>query len=402
MSQLSPEVAILADRLDARRHHSADEPPDWVREEPGHEGPMPDALPGDLRFHSIGEVLDQLAQAPAPGFLARPVWPSDAYGIVAATMKAGKTWLISDLAVAVASGGSWLGRFPIERSGPVLLFLGEGGPRKMLRRLAAVAEHQGKVLRDQPIRLCFRVPHLTRSEHLEQMRAEIEATRPTLVVLDPLYLAARGANGSQLYEMGALLEAVQLMCQAAGAALVVVHHHNRREGSGVSRISGAGPAEWGRVLLTAEVKASRTEPVTGESSVTLDLDFLGDEIPEMRLRIRRRVRAVDPDDLGSPLIYAVDVLDREPDDDGDDDMRPAHRRVLAVLSGSGGEWLDRRQIGDKLAVDGTGLAPLKARTIQDATRFLADRGLIEAARDATGSAFRWRVGQTPGEGKNGL
>ena len=36
---------------------------------------------------------------------------------------------------------------------------------------------------------------------------EIELHRPVLVIIDPLYLAARGARGSDLYEMGSHLEA---------------------------------------------------------------------------------------------------------------------------------------------------------------------------------------------------
>ncbi len=150
------------------------------------------------------------------------------------------------------------------------------------------------------------------------------------------------------------------------------------------------------MLITADVKASHTDPDSQESAVTLELDIVGDEIAEQTLRIRRRVEALDPADLGSPLVYSVDVLEGDAaavrDDDG---LRPSHRRVLEVLTAAGDdEWLDKRDIGDRLATDNTGLSPLKARTIQDATRSLVECGLIETRGIGTGSAFQWRVMRT--------
>jgi hypothetical protein len=93
-----------------------------------------------LVFHTLAELIDIVANRPTPKFLASPIWPGDAYGVLGGEMKAGKTWLVCDFMVTTASGGAWLGKFPIERQGPVLAFLGEGGERKMVRRLAAVAQ----------------------------------------------------------------------------------------------------------------------------------------------------------------------------------------------------------------------------------------------------------------------
>lgn len=389
-----PELDRLVGDAELQARAAESDEPDWVREPDGDELPANGAavIGPSLVFESIGDVLDRVDSSPPPCFLARPVWPADAYGVVGASMKAGKTWLDLDLAVATAARTAWLGHFPIERSGPVLLFLGEGGPRKMMRRMRAVAAFHNVKLRDLPIRLCFRSPHLTRAEHLEAMRAEIEANRPVLVVLDPLYLAARGANASQLNEMGVHLEAIQTLCQRVGAALVVIHHFNRQEGRGLARLSGAGPAEWGRVIVTAEVKSTRTDTETGESVVTLELAFAGDEIPETTFRIRRRVRAEDKDDLSSPLTYSVEILegDQVPDDD-EAGLRPAARRVLAVLNAAAPEWLGTHEIGDRLAVDESGQSPLKVRTIQDSTKALVDRELVETRRDVAGNAYQWRM-----------
>jgi RecA-family ATPase len=66
-----------------------------------------------------------------------------------------------------------------------------------------------------------------------------------LVLVDPLYLAAKGARGASLYDMATVLEPLQLLCQNADCALVLVHHWNQTgKGTGAERMSGAGPFEW--------------------------------------------------------------------------------------------------------------------------------------------------------------
>ncbi|HTE70146.1 MAG TPA: hypothetical protein VK942_15530 [Actinomycetes bacterium] len=68
-------------------------------------------------------------------------------------------------------------------------------------------------------------------------------------------LAAAGASGSNLYDMGAVLQAIQGVCQHAGCALLVVTHWNKTgDGRGADRISGAGPAGWARVICSVAIQ----------------------------------------------------------------------------------------------------------------------------------------------------
>jgi hypothetical protein len=267
----------------------------------------PERAADDLVIEDVGTVAARVDATETPGYLARPVWPADAYGVGAAEDKAGKTWLILDLSVSVASGGAWLGTYDVETPGPVLVFLGEGSERKAIGRIRAVCAHQKVKLEDLPIRVCHRAPHLTSEHHLEQIHAELDRCPPRLIVVDPLYLAAKGANSASLYEMATVLEPIQHAAQSVGAALVVVHHWNQTgTGTGRQRMSGAGPAEWGRVLVSVAVTNRRTED--SATVVDLSLEFIGDEIPDTTLTIRRRVWADDPDDLASPMHYELDPV----------------------------------------------------------------------------------------------
>jgi hypothetical protein len=152
--------------------------------------------------------------------------------------------------------------------------------------------------------------HAPVAEHVQlaAIQAELEAHPAVLVVLDPLYLAAAGASGSNLYDMGAVLQAIQGVCQHAGCALLVVTHWNKTgDGRGADRISGAGPAAWARVICSVSIQY-RSSDEDGASTVLLGVELIGGEVADTRFRIRRRVHADDPADLGSPLSYRVEVL----------------------------------------------------------------------------------------------
>jgi hypothetical protein len=363
----------------------------------GDDEPMPEEPVRLLEIISAAELVRRVRSAPPVGWLVKPVWPADAYGILAAEQKAGKTWSGLDLVISVASGTPWMGMYEVDRPGMVLAFLGEGGERKMERRLAAICAARDLELEHLPIRFCFRVPTFTSMEHLCEMGEEIRANRPVLVYVDPLYLAAKGAKGSQLYEMGEHLSDVQILCQREGAALMIVHHWNKTgEGKGSKRMTGVGPGEWGRVLVSVSVVSKNTDEATRRTDVVLEWGFEGDEIPDTEMRIRRRVWADDPDDLNSPMHYEVDQLgDMYLPVEGElPAMRPSAGRVLAVLRKAAGS-LTTQAIGDELAADNVGF-PLKKRTIQAALEELETMGLAEKVQ-TFGSAHIWRAPLAPEE-----
>jgi AAA domain len=163
----------------------------------------PAATLSELAISSFGEVATRVAAAGEPRWLIRGLWPADAYGVLAAQEKAGKTWAALDLAVSVATGRPWLDHFACPSPGPVLVLLGEGGERATVRRIEAIATANGidpDQLADH-LRLCFRVPRLATpgaGSELAAIQAELAAHHAALVVLDPLYLAAAGASGANL------------------------------------------------------------------------------------------------------------------------------------------------------------------------------------------------------------
>lgn len=345
-----------------------------------------------LRFESIGDLAARVDAMGPRRYLIRGLWPAGQYGVLSAEAKAQKTWTGGDMAVSVASGQPFLGHFPVDTSGPVVLFAGEGGEGNVLRRLRALAAARGVEATALPIRVCCRSPHLSDDAHVRELRAELATTRPVLAILDPLYLSLGNVNTANLAEMGTVLEKVQHACAEVGAALLVVHHDNRnRDATGAGRMSGAGPAEWGRVLMSIQNLQRRPGDHPGGTVLVAEIAIIGSEVPDTTVRVRRTIWADDPDDLDSPLHVEVEVLTADDELPGTD-RPPAERRVLAILDAAD-EPLTVRVIGDRLAAEGK---PLRRPTISRALNALADDDLADCVTDAAGSAGRWTGRGVPG------
>ena len=372
---------VLCDECAGRPHRP---PPANGLDEPSSNGAGP---PAAFEFLTLAELRARVRERGPRRWLLRRIWPAGDYGVHAAEMKAQKSWNAVDLAVSVASGTPWLGHVPVDDPGPVLMFWGEGGDATLVRRIDAVCEHRGLDPDRLPIIVCCRSPHLSVDEHRAILERKVAELRPRLVIVDPFYLAARGANGADLYAMGALLEHPQRVCQHHGAALIVITHFNRKDGRGATRITGAGPAEWGRVLIAATVKSRRTDQTTTATTVITELDMIGGEIPDTTLRVTRTIRADDPDDLDSPLHLTIAVHDVDPDDDSDDDdMPPARRKLLDALHAADAPRTGRQLVDHIAEQHGHGLT---RQTVSVELNALLDAGLADSVDQGNGRPKLW-------------
>lgn len=285
-----------------------------------------------------------------PGWIVQRIWPGDAYGTLAAESKAGKTWSQLDLAVSVATGGNWLNAYQCDK-GTVVVFLGEGGERNTRRRLRAICKHKG-VDPDSLDNLLIvdRVPHFNDNLSMGLFRRTLRHIDPRLVIVDPLYFAAAGGEGSNLYSMGDLLEQAQHAVAAVDAALVVVHHFNQTgSGNSARRMTGAGPEEWSRVLGAAGHK-ELTSTQHGGSRVQVDWTFTGGEIAPQKLSVIRTVWVDDPNDLTSPMHYHIEVTEGA---DTASSLTPAQQAVLDVLDEG---WMTATEIYELVTASGTIIA----------------------------------------------
>ena len=161
----------------------------------------------------------------------------------------GKSVIALDLAIAVASGLPWLGRFSVARTGPVLYVDEENNPVNASRRFARFANGRNvtpsKALEWPITYIAGARIRLDSSRSLGLLRGELDATRPVLVVFDSLVRFVSGDENksgkiAELYD-----QAIKPIADDYGCAVLVLDHmskpneENKNEDSG-HRIRGSG------------------------------------------------------------------------------------------------------------------------------------------------------------------
>lgn len=163
-----------------------------------------------------------------------------------------KTSLMVDLALSVANGAPFLGRFPVPRERPVLMLSGESDRNTILETHDRIARAKG--LRENApgcLLFDFRLPQLADRQHLVEVKRVIRHEEIELLILDPTYLCLRGANVKDSTEMGELYKRFADLCLTESCTPVMVHH-DRRGTSGkpeLANLAHAGIEEFARQWL---------------------------------------------------------------------------------------------------------------------------------------------------------
>jgi hypothetical protein len=349
--------------------------------------PVAEVEPNGQRYGlgavSRGAALERIA-ARSTEWRVTNIVSSDDYGVLAGPKGVGKTLALQDLAVSVALGEPWFGRFETVRA-RVLVLTSEDPEARLWRRFDAIATSKGVDPEALEGELLVHPLPFNAISDAGKLAEEIDRTRPGLVLVDPAYKYLVGARPSSLFDMGTALTPLQVMCNGASAALLVGHHYNRQQGRGrEERISGAGLLEWARVVITAEAPPRRA----GDEAVNATFEITGNSVDPIAFTIRRGVVALD-DSPNPELSYSVEVT-AEGAEAVKARFATAADRVLAVLPAGPEQGLTVRQIGDLVAHDGVG-RPLKADTISKALRRELEGQVDGLGQDGAGAKVWWRT-----------
>jgi hypothetical protein len=181
-------------------------------------------------------------------WLIEELWAEQAVGILGGEPKCFKSFLALDIALSVASGAPCLRRFPVRRSGPVLLFPAEDAPcdvRSRLDGLCAAAE----LSIDQLDLYLITAPRLAldRAPDRQRLHHTVQTLRPVLLVLDPLIRLHNG-DENQACDIAPILAFLRDLQRRFALAVLLVHHarkdaHGKRPGQalrGSSELHGWG------------------------------------------------------------------------------------------------------------------------------------------------------------------
>lgn len=220
------------------------EPEKLKIELPGSDGSVSTfILPAPVSFKNVCKNIPPLAPVLIPGMLRQ-----GHKMMIASSSKAGKSFLVEELAIAVAHGKPWLNN-PCKK-GPVLYVNMELSDSSCWNRFSRVYEALNKP--ENGISGNFD-PSTT--ENLDvwnlrgkqvtanQLAAAIEQLdkKYTLIILDPIYKLFEGSENDQ-ESTANFCKAVDRMAET-GASVVYVHHHSKgAQGSksSMDRASGSG------------------------------------------------------------------------------------------------------------------------------------------------------------------
>ena len=141
------------------------------------------------------------ARPAAPRWLIEGLWADEAVGIVGGEPKSFKSFLVLDMAVAVASGSPCLRHFPVAHTGRVLLYAAEDALQVVRRRLEGICHLTHLNLAQLDIQV-ITAPSLRLDtlEDQKRLRFTIEQLRPRLLLLDPFVRLHRiDENASYLF-----------------------------------------------------------------------------------------------------------------------------------------------------------------------------------------------------------
>lgn len=163
--------------------------------------------------------------------------------LLAAPSKAGKTWNLIELSVAVAMGGWWMG-LRCERRHVLYVDL-ETDRRSLHKRVRRVAEAMGADLQqvhDWLTMLPLRGYGATLAQVRDTLFDRCEPGQFGLVVIDPAYMVQDGDENSakDIKEFFAMLGSIAV---GLDVAVVISHHHSKgAQGlkSAIDRASGSG------------------------------------------------------------------------------------------------------------------------------------------------------------------
>ncbi len=213
------------------------------------------------QFRSARDLLLEFAQLKQPvieGLLRQ----GETMNVISAS-KIGKSWLATDLALAVATGRDWLDTFPTVK-GDVLVIDNELHPETSATRIPKVAEARGIDLDEYGDHVFIENlrGQLRTLPELDPYFRAIEPGRFNLVVLDALYrLLPADASENDNAAMAAIYNRLDQIAARLACAIVSVHHASKGLQSGKSVTDvGSGAGSQARATDTHLILRPHQEP----------------------------------------------------------------------------------------------------------------------------------------------
>ncbi len=182
---------------------------------------------------------DQSIQLPTE--LIRGVLHQGSKMVLASSSKAGKTWMLLDLAISVATGQPWI-KYPTVQG--KVLFLNFEIQRAFLRERLYSIRHkrQSGPLCNLDV-LNLRGHSIGFEEVIAEVIRRVSEKNYSLIILDPIYKGMVGKDENTSSTVGVLCNELERLGHRTGAAVAFAHHFpkgNQSKKTPMDRMSGSG------------------------------------------------------------------------------------------------------------------------------------------------------------------
>lgn len=232
------------------------------------DGPTPitdDATPSDTpatvqasRFQVV-PISERVQNRKPVRYLVKHVVPRGEIVVVFGESGSGKTFMVLDLAMAIAQGLDWRGNRTTQGR---VVYVASEDATGVHDRADAYARHHQINLADIPFGTIDAAPNLLVKSEVVEVARQIQAGGPcALVVIDTLSKSIPGADENSAKDMGLALSHCLGIHRATGATVMLVHHSGKDSSKGARGWSGL------KAGVDAELEVIRNQDAR-EMSVT--------------------------------------------------------------------------------------------------------------------------------------
>lgn len=303
-----------------------------------------------FKLHTIPELL----QRPFPTWTVRDVMPRNGLAVVYGGPGSGKTFLMLDMAMAIARGIQWHGRRT--KQGVCVYIAGEGALRG---RVTAYMRHNG--LDDDAVpdfltlesAVNFLDARADAADLIEAIQAKVGDRPVRLIVVDTLARSMVGGKENASEDMGAVISTAGKVSDAFDCLLAFVHHSGKDD-----------------------TKGSR-----GHSSLkgACDVEISVRREDDLREAIAEKVR--DGPDQSALLTFKLRSIDLGAVSDYDPDAEDWERITSCVIDPADGQIVKKKPPSG--ANQRNALTAIKAVMGANGKSYLTQNEAIEAIRSST-------------------
>jgi hypothetical protein len=267
--------------------------PDNVADDFEDLGPDPEgAGSANTSAKSRFEVIPagEFVKRPAPAWLVKNLIPVADLIVLYGESGSGKSFVMIDIAMAVARGVPWRGLKT--RAGRVVYIAAEGGGGFRNRLLAYAQQHGIADLNEIPFGVIHAAPNFLEKADVSEVADAIKAGGPVaMIVTDTFAQVTAGANENSGEDMGKALRNARLISDACGAPMVLVHHSGKDASKGARGWSGIRAAADAELEVTKDGEMRGTLHTTKQKdgddtsawgftreSITIGIDDEGEDI----------------------------------------------------------------------------------------------------------------------------